>query len=185
MPQLLQVLHDIGERLDKRVQVDAIYLDFAKAFNRINHKLLLKTSAPQIRHLWYPVVLVRRLLYLTGRVQRVTVLGVNSKFLNLPVLSRVPQGSMLGPLLFLLYMYVNDLPVVATSTSVALFADDTKCYRAINSMEDGVNCLQRDLDNISQWCDFWQMDLNESKCRLLSITRNTSPFHFPYQLSNV
>ena len=46
-------------------------------------------------------------------------------------------------------------------------------------------CLQRDLDNISQWCDFWQMDLNESKCGLLSITRNTSPFHFPYQLSDV
>ena len=70
--------------------------------------------------------------YLTGRIQRVTVLGVNSK--SLPVLSGVPQVSILGPLI-----YVNDLPDVASSTSVALFADDTKCYRPIE--KQGGWCL--------------------------------------------
>ena len=99
------------------------------------------------------------------------------------MLSGVPQGSILGPLLFLIY--VNDLPDVATSTSVALFADDTKYYRPIKCIEDGA-CLQRNLDHINHWCaDLWQMDLNQSKCGLLSLTRNASPFYFPYQLSDV
>ena len=98
------------------------------------------------------------------------------------MLSVVPQGLILGLLLFLMHVSVS--PDVATSTSVALFADDTKCYQVIKSLADGV-CLQRALDNISQWCDFWQMDLNQSKCGLLSFARNTSLFHIPYQLSDV
>jgi len=105
-----------------------------------------------------------------------------STLISLCVLSGVPQGSILGPLLFL--VYVNDLPDVASSTSVALFADDTKRYRSIEIMEDGA-CLQRNLDHINQWCNLWQMDLNQSKWGLLSTTRNASPFHFPYQLSDV
>ena len=102
--------------------------------------------------------------YFTDRVQRVTVLGLNSK--SPPVLSDVPQGSILGPLLFLIY--VNDLPDVASSTSVALFADDTKCYWSIGGMEDGA-CLQRDLN----------LDLDHSAGYFLL------PFHFPYQSSYV
>ena len=86
---------------------------------------------------------------------------------NLPVLSGVPQGSILGPLLFLIY--VSDLPDVASSASVALPADDTKCYQTIESTEDGA-CLQRDLDHINQWCDLWQMDLNQFKCGLLPLS---------------
>ena len=103
------------------MQVDAIYLEFAKAFDRVNHKLLLKKVHRFGIHgtllSWFED-------YLTDCVQRVTVLGVNSK--SLPVLSGVAQGSILGPLLFLIY--VSDLPDVASSTSVALPADDTKCY---------------------------------------------------------
>ena len=98
------------------------------------------------------------------------------------MLSGVLQGSILGPLLFLIY--VNDLPDVASSTSVALFADNTNCFWSIEGMEDGA-CLQRDLDHINQWCDLWQMDLSQSKCGLLSITRNACLFHFPYQLSDI
>ena len=66
----------------------------------------------------------------------------------------------------------------------APFADDTKCYRSIESMEDGA-CLQRDFDHINQWCDLWQMELNQSKGGLLSITTNASSFHFPYPVSDV
>ena len=159
------------------MQVDAIYLDFPKVFDRVNHKLLLKKIH---RFRICDTLLSWFEDYLTDRVQRVTVLGVNPKSLH--VLSGVPQGSILGPLLFLIY--VNDLPDVATLASVALFADDTKCYRPTKCIEDGA-CLQRDLDHINHWCDLWQMDLNQSKCGLLSITRNASPFHFPYQLSDV
>ena len=93
------------------------------------------------------------------------------------------SGSTLNPSLcfqvyrkdqYLVHIYVNDLPYVASLTSVALFADDTKCYRTIESMEDGAR-LQCDLDHINQWCDLMQIDLNQSKCWLLSITRNASP----------
>ena len=88
----------------------------------VNHKLLLK----KIHRFAIRGTLLSLLEdYLTDRVQRVTVPGVNSK--SLPVVSGVPQGSTLGPLLFLIY--VNDLLDVGSSTSVALFADDTKCYR--------------------------------------------------------
>ena len=66
----------------------------------------------------------------------------------------------------------------------APFADDTKCYQSIESMEDGA-CLQRDFDHINQWCDLWQMELNQSKCGLLSITTNASSLHFPYPVSDV
>ena len=110
--QLLQVLHNIGENLVKWGQVVAIYLDFAKAFDRVKHKLLIKKihrfDICGTLLFWFED-------YLTDRIQRVTVLGANSK--SLPVLSGVPQGSILGPLSFLIY--VKDLPDVASSTSVA------------------------------------------------------------------
>ena len=101
--QLLHVLQDIHQALESRNHVDAVYLDFAKAFDKVSHKLLLtKLHKFGIRgHLlsWFEN-------YLSGRYQRVTVLGETSG--TLPVLSGVPQGSILGSLLFL--VYVNDLP---------------------------------------------------------------------------
>ena len=162
--QLLQVLHEIGESLDKRIQTDILYLDFAKAFNKVDHQLLMKKLGR--------VGVGRNLLawfenYLTDRHQQVTVLGKTSQ--SIPVLLRIPQGSILGLLLFL--VYVNDIPQITTLSSVAMFADDTKCYRAIRTTED-LKHLQCDLDRINEWCQTWRMNLNQSKCGLLSLTRN-------------
>ena len=64
-------------------------------------------------------------------------------------------------------IYVNDLSQVTTTSSVALYADDTKCYYAVKDAEDSKR-LQRDLNMISQWCKVWQMDSNQSKCGLQS-----------------
>ena len=87
--------------------------------------------------------------YLTDHVQRVTALGVKGP--PLPVSSGVRQGSILGPLLFLIY--VTEWPSGDVATSVSLFADDKRCFWQMKSLEDGA-CLQSDLEHINAWCDF-------------------------------
>ena len=116
--------------------------------------------------------------YLSNRLQKVTVLGSTSQ--PLPVLSGVPQGSILGPLLFL--VFVNDLPdSISRQSSVALFADDTKCYRPVTRVSD-YEILQSDLHNLVQWCSNWKMDLNLSKCAVSHMSRNRQPIHYDYEL---
>ena len=99
----------------------------------------------------------------------------------MPVLSGVPQGSILGPLIFL--VYVNDLPENTISSSVALFADDTNCYRAIRTTED-VKHLQCDLERINEWRWTWRMNFNQSKSGLLTVTRNRKQVLSSYQFTN-
>ena len=120
--------------------------------------------------------------YLTNRVQHVSINGCNSAIL--PVLSGVPQGSILGPLLFL--RFVNDLPQYVHYSLTLLFADDTKCLSPISSILD-CQLLQSELDQLSTWSSEWRLLFNESKCSLLSFTsgssRNTSNL-FPYCINN-
>ena len=85
------------------------------------------------------------------------------------------------PLLFLIY--VNDLPQMTNTSSIALYAYNTKCYRAIRSAKN-VNCLQSELDKVEQWCREWRMDLNYSKCGVLKVTRNVNPIESHYHLMN-
>ena len=145
--QLLHVLQDIHQALESRNQVDAVYLDFEKAFDKVSHKLLLtKLHKFGIRgHLlsWFEN-------YLSGRYQRVTVLGETSD--TLPVLSGVPQGSILGSLLFL--VYVNDLPhSISGESTVAIFADDTKCYRPVKALPEIWDKMATDMPILIKYGD--------------------------------
>ena len=85
--------------------------------------------------------------------------------------------------LYLLFLvFVNDLPdSTSTQSAVAMFADDTKCYRTVNKLAD-CKCLQDDLDNLVRWCNDWRMDLNHTKCGVLNITRSHQPVITQYQL---
>ena len=99
--------------------------------------------------------------FLQGRPQRVRVGEAVSGWTN--VTSGIPQGSVLGPTLFVLF--INDLPQVVESR-VALFADDTKVFRQIQSVEDREK-LQQDIDELLIWSKKWQLPFNESKCKVM------------------
>ena len=120
-----------------------VYLDFKKAFDSIVHNVLLyKLWCFGITdNIWHWIR-----AYLTDRVQCVSINGSVSGFL--PVVSGVPQGSILGPLLFL--VFVNDIPSLISSAEVLLFADDVKCSNVISSSAD-CTLLQQDLNTILDW----------------------------------
>ena len=117
--------------------------------------------------------------YLHDRKQRVAVEGVSSSVRD--VISGVPQGSVMGPLLFLLY--VNDLPDVAINSKVAIFADDSKCFRAIHSPADN-DLLQLDLDSMCSWSVYWSLKFNAEKSFLLRISRKRKPSEYTYSISD-
>lgn len=142
-------------------------LDFSKAFDVVPHRRLLG----KLRHCGIDGLTLAWIeSFLSGRSQRVIVDGVCSGWS--PVLSGVPQGTVLGPLLFLIY--INDLPDCVTSR-VRLFADDCLIYREIHNPEDQL-ALQKDLDILEQWANKWGMQFNPSKCNILSISRSI-PLH--------
>ena len=159
--QLLETINRLAKSLNDRKQVDSVLLDFSKAFDKVCHrKLLLK-----MKHLGIKNSILDWISdFLSNRTQQVVVRGVKSE--NAMVESGVPQGSVLGPLLFLIY--INDMPECVSSI-LALFADDAYIYKEINSQDDTI-CLQKDLDALVKWEKQWSMDFHPDKCKMLRIT---------------
>ena len=175
--QLLVVLDKWTEIVDNGGAVESIYLDFRKAFDTVPHRrLLMKLQYYGISgHLlgWIKD-------FLTTRKQRVVINNSCSKWEN--VSSGIPQGSVLGSLLFIIY--INDLPNNIRTNS-PLFADDTKLFTTI-TVEDtsGAATLQQDLDTIERWCDEWLMSLNYDKCKnlLVGTDRITSQIDIEFRM---
>jgi hypothetical protein len=162
--QLIGLIDDLSKGLDGNTQIDAILLDFSKAFDKVHHISLLKKlkyfgiSGPL--HQWIQDFLI-------GREQTVIVNG--SKSTSITVNSGVPQGTVLGPLLFLIY--INDLPnCINPGTKVRLFADDCIVYRTIKTEKDS-ELLQQDLDNLQKWESNWSMSFHPEKCQLLRVSK--------------
>ena len=110
----------------------------------------------------------------SARLQRVSINRWTSDLL--PVLSGVPQGSILGPILFLIF--VNDIPNTIENSQLYMFADDTKCHRSVSSTSDCYS-LQNDLQQLSKWSQDWSMFFNDNKCVLRFSPKPThSAFHY-------
>jgi hypothetical protein len=171
--QLILTLHDLSKSLDEGEQIDAILLDFSKAFDKVPHERL----ASKLGYYGIRGTLLQWIRsFLANRTQQVLVEGKSSD--TAPVTSGVPQGSVIGPLLFLLY--INDLPLQTTSTT-RLFADDSFLYRKIRTTEDA-KALQEDLDRLQQWERDWLMSFNPSKCEVIRITRKRNPIRTTYYI---
>jgi len=179
--QLLQTVDDLAKALNNKEQTDSILLDFSKAFDRVSHrKLLIKLKHYGICGNVLPWIAD----FLSNRTQSVVVRGKFSK--RTQVLSGVPQGTVLGPLLFL--VYINDMPQEVRS-SIALFADDAYLYRSIVSPEDSVQ-LQSDLNKLVEWEEKWSMQFHSDKCFVLRVTNKRTIINSTYnihgeQLKNV
>jgi hypothetical protein len=152
--------------LDKYSLAIMILLDFAKAFDMVPHEeLIFKLHAYGITGKLLEWIKA----FLSNRSQRVIMGEACSEWL--PVPSGVPQGSVLGPLLFLIY--INDLPE-SVSNLVKLFADDTKLLSKISGPQD-IARVQTDLDQLTLWAEKWRMRFNEDKCKTLWICKLYRP----------
>jgi hypothetical protein len=155
--------------LDAGKQTDVIYMDMSKAFDKVNHETLLNKLNNCFNNsgnllCWFKT-------YLLDRRKRVTVLGATSS--EKLVLSGVPQGSILGPILFLLY--VNDLPDAVKNSKISSFADDTISDASL---------LQSDLNSLGNWSTNSGLVFNQDKCKLQQITRKKNPIDFFYEINN-
>ena len=173
--QLVITTHEIARNIAEGSQVDVILLDFSKAFDKVPHNRLLHKLS------YYGVqdnTLRWIKSFLADRKQEVLLEGVHSSPAD--VTSGVPQGTVLGPLLFL--TYINDLPDVVQNSKTKLFADDCLLFKSIHNIYDQ-RLLQSDLTALEKWESEWQMEFNPSKCSVIQIT-NRSPSVASYVLHN-
>ena len=170
LTQLLPYVDNLSVAMNNHSRIDAVYFDFAKAFDSVNHDLILH----KLKYVFGVDGLLLQFMkdYLRDRKQQVVINSSKSDLL--PVLSGVPQGSILGPLLFVLF--IDDIcDVVSKDTELALYADDTKIWREILSDNDQI-ILQNDVNKLFEWSVRNKMNFHPDKCKVLPIT-NKSMIH--------
>ena len=182
--QMVPFIHDLSLTLNNRYKTDIIYFDFAKAFDSVSHDLILQKLKRQFKIDGLMLRFIRS--YLEGRQQQVVIGGMASS--KLIVNSGVPQGSILGPLLFVLF--INDMfTCVSPGTNITLYADDTKIWRDIHLSSDHF-LLQKDIDKLYTWSIANKMKFHPSKCKALAVTNQRNILHnlpftiFQYKLHN-
>ena len=169
---LLEYLEELSKLVDRGASVDVVYLDFAKAFDKVPIGRLVE----KCRGLGIDGNILGWIRsWLTGRTQRVVVNGQASSWGQ--VLSGVPQGSVLGPTLFLIYINDIDNAVDVAGSVLKKFADDTKWALVVESEEER-KVFQRGLDNLVQWSIEWQMLFNVDKCHIIHMGRKNQLFDY-------
>ena len=165
----------ISKEINSGRQVDAVYLDFSKVFDSVDHSLLnFKLNSYGLcgnLNSWFRS-------YLTDRLQRVVISGHKSAWGK--VTSGVPQGSILGPIMII--MYINDFTRCVKNSEMSLYADDSKIFKSIDTKSD-CKSLQADVDNITTWCREWKLDLNMDKCSTITFTNKNFFILYKYYIN--
>ena len=173
---LLEQTDFIAKQLQKRSQIDIFYADMSKAFDKVDHKILINKLVS--------FGITGRLLnwfesYLQSRPVTIIFNGAKSrKFIQT---SGVPQGSILGPLLFVIY--VNDI-VNQIDCGKMLYADDLKMNSVIRSSDDAKR-LQDDINKIKEWCNLNKLQLNYDKCFIMTVSNKIQNIEFAYSVDNI
>lgn len=173
---LVQFTQTVSESLDEQIQTDVIYMDFSKAFDRLDHGLLLR----KLSKIGFSSSLLQLFTsYLSERKQFVVCCGHQS--VEYFATSGVPQGSNLGPLLF--NIFINDILDVV-SVDALLYADDLKIFNRIINPNDCL-LLQYNISNIENWCEVNHLSLNPDKCVTVSFTLKADPIIYDYSINDI
>lgn len=177
MSNLAIYINDISECMDKNIQVDSIYTDFSKAFDMVDHYVLIS----KLKAYGFEGNFLRWLeSYLRDRKLKVVIGGFASREFSAG--TGVPQGSHLGPVLF--NIFINDITTCFHHSNFLLYADDLKLYRDIQNVDD-CNKLQSDLTRLQQWCDKNKMTLNPDKCYHLTFTKKNNAINYDYKINEI
>lgn len=173
---LAEFVQFISDTMDDQGQVDVVYTDFSKAFDKIDHYILLN----KLEQFGFSNSLIHLFTsYLNDRPQYVGYNGFKSNIYI--TTSGVPQGSNLGPLLFVIF--INDLATTLNCGNL-LYADDLKLFVAINNIDDCVQ-LQSQIVELEKWCDKNKLSMNVSKCKVCSYTRKIQQITYDYRFNNI
>jgi hypothetical protein len=171
---LVEFMDKVTKAVDEGKSVDIFYLDFAKAFDKVPRQRLVKKLNAKGVH-GKAVRWIKN--WLSERTQTVFIRGESSR--PCPVESGVPQGTVLGPTLFTVFIDDLDLEVIREMLNVWMnkFADDTKGGKVIESIQDKEN-LQRALDMLCDWAEKWGMSFNVQKCKIMHVGKNNPCYEY-------
>ena len=171
LTQLLKHYENILTNLLHQTETDSIYLDFAKAFDKVDHQILLQ----KIKNLGISGKLFNWLNDFLSNRQQVVVLDGAMSFIA-AVISGVPQGTVLGPILFLIF--INDIKDCVKHSVISCFADDTRATKSISSVADSI-LLQEDVGNLLQWAKVNNMQMHEDKFVFINFNCHSRHFYLP------